>query len=136
MIGRAFLSVKFEGHSNRASVEVVERALIRKGWRVFLPVRDVSEWGARNIDYSEMMRKVLRGLYDSDILVADVSKRGHGIAAEIGMAFALNKPICLFRVGGEGDVSESLIGMASSFLQAEDYVEASELIAAETGKLS
>ena len=130
-----FLSVKFEGNRNREIVETIETSLKNSGWHVFLPVRDVSAWGVSGLSHAEMMVAVRRGMMTSCFIVADATIRGHGIAAEIGMAFALMKPVIIFRVDATEPLSESLRGMASSVVEASTYDGAAKLVTVEVGRM-
>jgi 2'-deoxynucleoside 5'-phosphate N-hydrolase len=102
---------------------------------VVVPVRDISAWGQRRIEYSTMMSEVRRAIDNCDLLVADVTERGQGIAAEIGIAYALKRPVIVFTFDS-APLSESIQGMATHILCCCDAQELERVLSMSIEKNS
>ncbi len=76
----------------RHVLEDTERALVDRGWQVFLPHRDVSDWGLREAPPEQIATECLEAVLRSDCVVA-VLGESFGTHVEVGTAIGRNIPI-------------------------------------------
>ncbi len=80
----------------RQLLEDTERALELVGWSVFLPHREVSRWGSREITPGEVAAECLSGVALSDAVLAILGE-SFGTHVEVGMALGLGIPTVVVR---------------------------------------
>lgn len=80
----------------RQLLEDTERALELAGWSVFLPHREVSQWGSREITPGEVAAECLAGVASSDAVLAILGE-SFGTHVEVGMALGLGIPTVVVR---------------------------------------
>ena len=84
------------GSSWRQILLATTHALERLGWTVFLPHRDVSAWGERNISPGTVARECLEAVVTSDVVMA-VMGESFGTHVEVGAALASGIPVVVIR---------------------------------------
>jgi hypothetical protein len=92
----------------RRILEATERALTRRGWDVFLPHRDVSRWGHRDVAPAQLARECLDAVLGSDCIIA-VMARSFGTHVEVGIALGKGIPAVIIEADDE---SISFFGQA------------------------
>jgi hypothetical protein len=80
----------------RQLLEDTERALGLAGWSVFLPHREVSRWGSREITPGEVAAECLSAVASSDAVLAILGE-SFGTHVEVGMALGLGIPTVVVR---------------------------------------
>ena len=80
----------------RRALLAAERTLVDTGWSVFLPHRDVSEWGARRITPGDVVRECLAAVKESDLVVA-LLEESFGTHVEVGVALGMGIPVVVVR---------------------------------------
>lgn len=80
----------------RQALLAAERTLRDAGWSVFLPHRDVSEWGARRITPGDVVRECLAAVKESDLVVA-LLEESFGTHVEVGVAIGMGIPVVVVR---------------------------------------
>lgn len=90
----------------RQILEETERALRVDGWAVFLPHRDVSRWGARNVAPADVASESLAAVATSHVMIAILGE-SFGTHVEVGTALGLGIPTIIVRLAGG---SESYFG--------------------------
>lgn len=90
----------------RQLLEETERALESTGWSVFLPHREVSRWGARDVAPADVATECLAAVASSDAVMG-ILGRSFGTHIEVGMAIGLGIPTVVVRFDGS---SESYFG--------------------------
>jgi hypothetical protein len=80
----------------RWALLAAEETLCRAGWSVFLPHRDVSEWGARRITPGDVVRECLSAVKESDVVVA-LLEESFGTHVEVGVALGMGIPVVVVR---------------------------------------
>jgi nucleoside 2-deoxyribosyltransferase len=80
----------------RQLLEDTERALGLAGWSVFLPHREVSRWGSREITPGEVAAECLSAVALSDAVLAILGE-SFGTHVEVGMALGLGIPTVVVR---------------------------------------
>jgi nucleoside 2-deoxyribosyltransferase len=80
----------------RRTLLATSSALERLGWEVFLPHRDVSAWGERDISPGSVARECLEAVVRSDVVVA-VMGESFGTHVEVGAALASGIPVVVVR---------------------------------------
>lgn len=80
----------------RQLLEDTERALGLAGWSVFLPHREVSQWGSREITPGEVAAECLSAVASSDAVLAILGE-SFGTHVEVGMALGLGIPTVVVR---------------------------------------
>lgn len=118
---RAFLSIRFPGdHRNREHVEATIGAIENAGFSVFCSVRDAEEWGKRQFQPDEMMRRTLSEIDDSDYLIADVADWPIGVGVEAGYAHGRSIPVvCICQA--QKRVANTVAGVSEQVIRYEDY---------------
>lgn len=90
----------------RQLLEETERALESTGWSVFLPHREVSRWGARDVAPANVATECLAAVASSDAVMG-ILGQSFGTHIEVGMAIGLGIPTVVVRFDGS---SESYFG--------------------------
>lgn len=80
----------------RQLLEDTEKALGLAGWSVFLPHREVSQWGSREVTPGEVAVECLAGVASSDAVLAILGE-SFGTHVEVGMALGLGIPTVVVR---------------------------------------
>jgi nucleoside 2-deoxyribosyltransferase len=80
----------------RRILQATTEALEANGWTVFLPHRDVSWWGERDVPPGVVARECLEAVVDSDVVVA-VMGESFGTHVEVGAALARGIPVVAVR---------------------------------------
>ena len=80
----------------RQALLAAERTLQDESWSVFLPHRDVSEWGARQIAPGDVVRECLAAVRESDLVVA-LLEESFGTHVEVGVALGMGIPVVIVR---------------------------------------
>lgn len=80
----------------RWALLAAEQTLREAGWSVFLPHRDVSEWGARRIAAGDVVRECLAAVKKSDLVVA-LLEESFGTHVEVGVALGMGIPVVAVR---------------------------------------
>lgn len=106
----------------RRTLLAAASALEQRGWSVFLPHRDVSEWGERDITPGDVARECLEAVMASDAVVAFMGE-SFGTHVEVGAAVGAGIPTVVVR---SGTSTESFFasGVASSSFVGELVVDA------------
>jgi hypothetical protein len=106
----------------RRTLLAAASALEQLGWSVFLPHRDVSEWGERDITPGDVARECLEAVMASDAVVAFMGE-SFGTHVEVGVAVGAGIPTVVVR---SGTSTESFFasGVASSSFVGELVVDA------------
>lgn len=78
------------------TLQATAEALEAAGWTVFLPHRDVSWWGERDVSPGEVARECLEAVVASDVVVA-VMGESFGTHVEVGAAIARGIPVVAVR---------------------------------------
>ncbi len=104
--GRIYLAGPFTTHLSegvidpqsawRQTLQATAEALAADGWAVFLPHRDVSRWGERNVSPGIVARECLEAVMASDVVVA-VMGESFGTHVEVGAALARGIPVVAVR---------------------------------------
>jgi nucleoside 2-deoxyribosyltransferase len=104
------------------------------GWTVFLPHRDVSAWGERDIAAGDVARECLEAVLASDALIAFMGE-SFGTHVEVGAALGLGIPTVVVRSDASAE-SYFASGVATSSFVGELIVDALDDIpqAIESGK--
>jgi nucleoside 2-deoxyribosyltransferase len=84
----------------RRILEATERVLRKKGWEVFLPHRDVSQWGSREASPGVIARECLQAVLGSDCIIA-VMSRSFGTHVEVGTAIGGGIPTIVIEADDE-----------------------------------
>jgi nucleoside 2-deoxyribosyltransferase len=116
-------AAKFESSWRRTLLEAA-CSLESLGWSVFLPHRDVSAWGEREITPGDVARECLAAVMASDALIAFMGE-SFGTHVEVGVALGVRIPTVLVR-SDESTESYFAGGVASSSLVGELVVRALE----------
>lgn len=80
----------------RRTLQATTEALEATGWTVFLPHRDVSWWGERDVSPGVVARECLEAVVASDVVVA-VMGESFGTHVEVGAALARGIPVVAIR---------------------------------------
>jgi len=106
----------------RRTLLAAASALEQRGWSVFLPHRDVSAWGERNITPGDVARECLEAVMASDAVVAFMGE-SFGTHVEVGAAVGAGIPTVVVR---SSTSTESFFasGVASSSFVGELVVAA------------
>jgi nucleoside 2-deoxyribosyltransferase len=80
----------------RRTLQATTEALEAIGWTVFLPHRDVSWWGERDVSPRVVARECLEAVVASDVVVA-VMGESFGTHVEVGVALARGIPVVAVR---------------------------------------
>jgi nucleoside 2-deoxyribosyltransferase len=80
----------------RRTLQATTEALEAIGWTVFLPHRDVSWWGERDVSPGVVARECLEAVVASDVVVA-VMGESFGTHVEVGAALARGIPVVAVR---------------------------------------
>lgn len=75
----------------RQILEATERALDKKGCEVFLPHRDVSDWGLRDATPQQIATECLEAVKKSDCVIAILGE-SYGTHVEVGTAIGRGIP--------------------------------------------
>jgi len=132
----------------RWALLAAEEALRRAGWSVFLPHRDVSEWGARRIGPGDVVRECLAAVRASNLVVA-LLEESFGTHVEVGVALGMGIPVVTVRCqdqsqsyfgGGIGPASLAGELVVPTVKQLPDYLDGAEferaLTDARTGAMA
>jgi nucleoside 2-deoxyribosyltransferase len=92
----------------RRTLQATTEALEAIGWTVFLPHRDVSWWGERDVSPGVVARECLEAVVASDVVVA-VMGESFGTHVEVGAAIARGIPVVAVRCAA---TSESFFALA------------------------
>ena len=92
----------------RRTLQATTEALEANGWTVFLPHRDVSWWGERNVSPGVVARECLEAVVASDVVVA-VMGESFGTHVEVGAALARGIPVVAVRCNA---AAESFFALA------------------------
>lgn len=84
----------------RWALLAAERTLVDAGWSVFLPHRDVSQWGARCIAPGDVVRECLAAVAESDLVIA-LLEESFGTHVEVGVALGKGIPVVIVRCQDE-----------------------------------
>jgi nucleoside 2-deoxyribosyltransferase len=90
----------------RWALLAAEATLREAGWSVFLPHRDVSQWGARRITAGDVVRECLAAVRESDLVIA-LLEESFGTHVEVGVALGMGIPVVSVRCQ---DQSQSYFG--------------------------
>lgn len=110
----------------RQLLEETERALESRGWSVFLPHREVSRWGSRDIAPAGVAMECLTAVASSDAVIAILGE-SFGTHVEVGMALGCGIPTVIVRSSG---CNESYFGLgvaASNLVSALVLTEVTDL---------
>src|SRR3989344_4090416 len=113
---KIFISTKFKGLRNKKELEYLEECLDRLGYKHFLAVKHLDDFGRKPISYNIFMKRALENIKKSDACLIYLSDKGMGIGIEAGMAKALNKKVIVL-VPKERKVSMSLEGIADKIIK-------------------
>ena len=113
---KIFISTKFKGLRNKKELEYLEECLDRLGYKHFLAVKHLDDFGRKPISYDTFMEKALENIKKCDICLIYFSDKGIGIGIEAGMAKALKRKIVVL-VPKKRKVSMSLEGIADKILR-------------------
>lgn len=80
----------------RRTLQATTEALEASDWTVFLPHRDVSWWGERNVSPGVVARECLEAVVTSDVVIA-VMGESFGTHVEVGAALARGIPVVAVR---------------------------------------
>lgn len=80
----------------RQLLEDTEKELRLAGWSVFLPHKEVSQWGCREITPGEVAAECLAAVASSDAVLAILGE-SFGTHVEVGMALGLGIPTVVVR---------------------------------------
>ena len=80
----------------RRTLQATTEALEASDWTVFLPHRDVSWWGEREVSPGVVARECLEAVVASDVVVA-VMGESFGTHVEVGVALARGIPVVAVR---------------------------------------
>jgi nucleoside 2-deoxyribosyltransferase len=92
----------------RRTLQATTEALEANGWTVFLPHRDVSWWGERDVSPGVVARECLEAVVASDVVVA-VMGESFGTHVEVGAALARGIPVVAVRCNA---AAESFFALA------------------------
>jgi nucleoside 2-deoxyribosyltransferase len=92
----------------RRTLQATTDVLEADGWTVFLPHRDVSWWGERDISPGVVARECLEAVVASDVVVA-VMGESFGTHVEVGAALARGIPVVAVRCNA---AAESFFALA------------------------
>jgi 2'-deoxynucleoside 5'-phosphate N-hydrolase len=120
---KTYLALKYHADGgNRPLIEALSACLERHGFEVFCVFRDLEHWGQATFDPPELMRRSLRAIDASDLVVVELSEKGVGVGIEAGYAYARHIPIVtLARRGLE--ISATLRGISRQVLSYADLAE-------------
>lgn len=122
---RVAISVRYreDGSTYYSAIE----AALRDKVQFVLLVRDVSELLSSGLSFQAVMQHVRSRIAECDVFVADVSEPGLGIAAEIGIAYALGKHILLYSFE-ESRFTPSVLAMGNAYHQIQNVDELRRLV--------
>ncbi|MFI9536817.1 nucleoside 2-deoxyribosyltransferase [Nocardia fusca] len=108
----------------RRSLQRAEDVLLSMGWQVFLPHRDVSEWGARDVPSEVVVRECLDAVLDCDLVIALLGE-SFGTHVEVGAALGHGIPVIVVT---SADARESYFatGIGPSHFAASLQIETVE----------
>lgn len=92
---RIFLNASLSSQAERLFNRRLKRILTQEGFECLLP-QEILRPG-KNVDSVQILKNNVRFIKSCDILLAVLDKPGEGVIFELGVAFALNKPIIVFR---------------------------------------
>jgi nucleoside 2-deoxyribosyltransferase len=95
--------------------------LEQRGWSVFLPHRDVSAWGERDITPGEVAQECLEAVISSDAVIALMGE-SFGTHVEVGAAVGAGIPTVVVRSDASTE-SFFASGVASTSFVAELIVD-------------
>ncbi len=116
----------------RNALLATESALTDMGYCVFLPHRDVSAWGEREITAPQVVQECISAVLESDLVVALLGE-SFGTHVEVGVAIGNRTPVIVIR---SGDRKESYFGsgLTGSPFATEIRVPDVSRIAAAVGR--
>lgn len=91
---RIFLNASLSSLDKRLFNERLKRIVTREGCECLLP-QEILPPG-QNIDDVEILENNKRLIESSDIVLSVLDEPGEGVIFELGVAFALGKPIVIF----------------------------------------
>lgn len=96
MSHRAYIACSYQDRKLYQPLsEAIKTSLSEKGWRVSIPVFELSNISVG--DYGKIMDESFKLLKESSLLIVEASEKNIGIGIETGYAKALNIPIIYLR---------------------------------------
>ena len=106
---RVFLNASLSSSGKRIFNERLKRIVIEEGLECLLP-QEILPPG-RNLDEVEILKTNQRLIESSDIVLSVLDKPGEGVIFELGVAFALGKPIIIFRSNEQDNLGKIIEGI-------------------------
>ena len=90
---KLFITAPFKNGANKKEIEKLCRIIRESGFVDFCFIRDVENYQKMFHDPSELMKRAIKEISKSDVLLIDMTDKPTGRAIEAGMAYALDKKI-------------------------------------------
>lgn len=92
---RIFVNAALSSESDQLFNRRLKRILAEEGFECLLPQEVLRP--SRNADSVQILRNNMRLIESCDVVLSVLDKPGEGVIFELGVAFALNKPIIIYR---------------------------------------
>ena len=109
---KIFLGIKyFDDYRNRKLIEKLVFLLKKNSHKTYCTICDYQKWGAKKINYRNLMRRAYQEIISSDIVIIECSNKGVGLGVEAGIAFSSHIPVIAI-IRGKKNIPESISGIA------------------------
>lgn len=120
---KIYFGIKYyEDFSNRKKIEEILKTIETKGHETYCVVRDMEEWGDREYQPDQLMKKTFEQIDKADILLIEFSEKGTGLGIEAGYGYAKSKQIIIIAKEG-AEISKTLKGISTKIITYRDIKE-------------
>jgi len=122
---RIFLNASLSSQAEQLFNKRLKRVLTKEGFECLLP-QEVLKPG-KNVDSVQILKNNMRLIESCDIVLSVLDKPGEGVIFELGVAFALNKPIIILRSDEQDYLGKIIEGLCSTIPKERKAANLEEL---------